>query len=87
MIKNTSFPFTVSTYSSGQAVPRSGIFRVTHKHAVVHEITLLKNHIFPGCSRCSLPVHYAFVNWLPCESASSRIRLLMHGARPALTGL
>jgi hypothetical protein len=87
MIKNTSFPFTVSTYSSGQAVPRSGTFRLTHKHAVVHEITLLKNHTFTGCSRCSLPVLYAFVNWLPCESASSRIRLLMHRARPALSGL
>jgi hypothetical protein len=87
MIKNTSFPFTVSTYSSGQAVPRSDTFRLTHKHAVVHEIKLVKNHISPGCSHCSLPVHYAFVSWLPCESASSRIRLLMHRARPVLSGL
>jgi hypothetical protein len=86
MQKSTSFPFSVSTYFSGQAVPRSGTFRFNHKHAGVHQIALLKNHIFPSCSHCSHPVHYAFVNWLPYESASSRFRLLMHKAQPLSSG-
>jgi hypothetical protein len=86
MQKSTIFPFSVSTYSSGQQVPRSGTFRFNHKHAKLHEIALLKDHIFPSCSHCGLAVHYAFVNWLPYESASSRFRLLMHKAQPLSSG-
>jgi hypothetical protein len=82
MKKSMTFPFPASTYSSGEVVPRSGTFRLTHKHAVIHEIALLKSHVFPSCSHCSLPVHYVFVNWLPTETVSSRFRLLMHTSQP-----
>jgi hypothetical protein len=87
MKKSTTFPFTVSMYSSGEVVPRSGNFRLTHPHAVIHELALLKDHIFPSCSHCSLPVRYAFVNWLPTETVSSRFRLLMHTSQPLDSGL
>ncbi len=78
---------TSKTYLSGQPVPRSGTFRLQHRHSSVHEITLLRDHIFPSCPRCTAVVNYTCLNWLPSESASSRFRLLMHKAQPLVSAL
>lgn len=87
MFEEFPAPSVVKDYSSGEPVPRSGTFRLKHRHSGIREITLLKNHIFPSCSHCAAPVHYTFVNWLPSESASSRFRLLMHKPQPLVSAL
>jgi hypothetical protein len=72
-------------FESGQLVPRSGTYRAIHRHPVAREVLLLKNHIFPNCVQCSVPIQFATVNWVPRESASARYRLLMHKRQPLVT--
>jgi hypothetical protein len=41
------------TYKTGQTVPHSGIYRVSHsEHRLPHEVTLLRANTFPPCSKC-----------------------------------
>src|SRR5690348_1993855 len=41
---------------TGVAVPKSGSYRVYHpQHSLPQEVTLLKDHSFPRCSRCGEP--------------------------------
>lgn len=52
-------------FRTGQNVPESGIYRVTHgEHRLPHDVTLLKHQQFPRCSKCDRlvvfePVHLA----------------------------
>ena len=41
-------------FVSGDMVPQSGIYRITHDpaHMEVHEVTALKGHRFPHCRHC-----------------------------------
>src|SRR5438105_203086 len=40
-------------FSSGEAVPTSGIYKVTHaEHRLPHEVTVLSGQIFPPCAKC-----------------------------------
>jgi len=45
---------SASEFKTGQDVPRSGIYIVTHdnNHAEEHEVTCVKDKIFPPCSGC-----------------------------------
>jgi hypothetical protein len=44
----------VMTFRTGQAVPESGIYRVTHRgHRLPHEVTLLRDQTFPRCAKCA----------------------------------
>jgi hypothetical protein len=65
---------------SGKSVPRSGTYGFFHAHSSAHEITLLKDRIFPFCPRCSDPVEFVLIRAVPVESALGRFRLLMHGS-------
>src|SRR5256885_14220300 len=41
------------TYKTGETVPHSGIYRVSHsEHRLPHEVTLLRANAFPPCSKC-----------------------------------
>jgi len=43
-------------FESGQVVPESGLYRVSHEptHVVAHnEWTLIRGHLFPSCPHCS----------------------------------
>jgi hypothetical protein len=41
-------------YRTGQAVPESGIYRISHgEHRLPHEVTLLKDQLFPRCCKCA----------------------------------
>jgi len=43
-----------SRYSTGDLVPATGIYRVTHNlHRLPHEAVLLANERFPKCARCN----------------------------------
>ena len=46
-------------YTTGQQVPTSGIYTVTHRqHRLPHEVTLLKGETFPRCAKCGDLVEY-----------------------------
>jgi len=48
-----------SELRTGCAVPQSGIYSVSHpQHRLPAEVTLLRDHTFPRCARCSDPVYY-----------------------------
>jgi hypothetical protein len=51
----TKFEFDrKAMYRTGQAVPESGIYRITHsEHRLPHEVTLLKDQKFPRCCKCA----------------------------------
>jgi hypothetical protein len=47
------------TYKTGETVPHSGIYRVSHsEHRLPHEVTLLRGNTFPPCSKCGNNVAY-----------------------------
>ena len=46
-------------YTSGQVVPRDGIYRVTHhKHRGSHESVLTRGMRFPSCKICGEQVRF-----------------------------
>ncbi len=50
------------SYTSGQRVPATGIYEVRHReHRVPHEVTLLKDHLFPPCAGCDVAVQFKIV--------------------------
>jgi|SRR5205085_5665085 len=56
----------VNELRTGCTIPQSGIYRVSHpQHRLPQEVTLLKDHFFPRCSRCSEPVYYALERSAP----------------------
>jgi hypothetical protein len=66
-------------FETGQTIPQSGSYSVFHKqHHLRHEVTLLKQHTFPACARCAVPVHFDLLHAVHAESARDRFRLLMH---------
>jgi hypothetical protein len=69
-------------FSTGQRVPRSGIYKILHKHSPADQMTLLRDGHFPTCHRCGIPMNFELVSAVPIESATARFRLLM---RPHIT--
>ncbi|HXA83814.1 MAG TPA: hypothetical protein VNZ47_01985 [Candidatus Dormibacteraeota bacterium] len=66
-------------FETGQVVPQSGSYTVSHKpHLLTREATLLKEHIFPACAKCMVPVHFDLLHAVQTESAQDKFRLLMH---------
>jgi hypothetical protein len=56
---------------SGCAVIESGIYRVLHsQHRLPAEITLIRDHSFPRCSKCSEPVYFELVRSAPFIGAN-----------------
>ena len=56
----------VMTFRTGQTVPESGIYRVTHSgHRLPHEVTLLKDQQFPRCSKCADLVEFEVIAVAP----------------------
>ena len=55
-----SHPPTAGRYArSGETILVSGIYRVHHKqHRVPHEVTLIRNEIFPPCEKCHEAVRF-----------------------------
>ena len=51
-------------FATGDTVPESGIYQVTHKdHRLPHEVTLLAGQIFPRCSKCNDRVFFEAVRY------------------------
>ncbi|MGC2694497.1 MAG: hypothetical protein WA738_01780 [Candidatus Angelobacter sp.] len=53
-------------YTSPNAIPETGIYRVIHaQHRLAHEVTLIKGQIFPPCAKCRNEVRFELVRGLP----------------------
>jgi len=53
-------------HSTGQVIPASGIYRVTHsQHNVPEEVTLLKGEKFPRCAKCRKPIEFELIHAAP----------------------
>ena len=49
-------------FRAGDAIPKSGIYRVYHvNHRVSHEVTLLRGEVFPRCEQCGDATHFELV--------------------------
>jgi hypothetical protein len=59
-------PAAKQIFKTGETVPESGIYRVTHaEHRLPHEVTLLKGAQFPRCSKCKEAVTFRVVALAP----------------------
>ena len=66
-------------FETGEIIPQSGSYAVSHKpHLLTREATLLKEHVFPACAKCIVPVHFDLLHAVQTESAREKFRLLMH---------
>lgn len=73
--------------STGDVVPRSGIYRVFHHHHLATQVPLLRNGVFPECRTCTTPLEFELLRAVPVESARSRFRLLMQPNAPNLAAV
>jgi hypothetical protein len=83
-------------FKTGDAIPKSGIYRVMHSaHRLPHEVTLLKGEKFPKCQKCTDAVTFTLIRALNYRTVvtefSWRVRLyelpvVEDGALPAKTG-
>lgn len=64
-------------YVTGQLIPASGTYRVTHAHPMRREINLLGGNFFPRCAQCGRVVEFELIRETASESAQNRFRLLM----------
>jgi hypothetical protein len=50
------------TFRTGEPIAESGIYRVIHKaHRLPHEVTLLRDQVFPRCAKCRDEVKFEIV--------------------------
>jgi hypothetical protein len=53
-------------FRCGQLIQESGIYRVVHgNHRLPHEVTLLRDQLFPKCTKCDDAVYYQLVRSAP----------------------
>ena len=53
-------------FHCGEKILESGIYRVVHRnHRLPHEVTLLRDQLFPKCSRCEGSVYFELVRSAP----------------------
>ena len=53
-------------FAPGEAVPESGIYRVTHQeHREDHPVQALKGEIFPSCRKCRQQVRFRL--WMEAD--------------------
>jgi hypothetical protein len=53
-------------FRCGDKILESGIYRVYHrKHRLAHEVTLLRDQLFPKCIKCEDSVYFELVRSAP----------------------
>src|SRR5438270_6623078 len=53
-------------FRCGDKILESGIYRVVHRnHRLPHEVTLLRDQLFPKCTRCEDSVYFELVRSAP----------------------
>jgi hypothetical protein len=69
----------VEKFNTGDTVPESGIYRVTHAgHRLPHEVTLLSGQIFPRCSKCKDHVQFEVVRHAPHIQAQPGFNVVVY---------
>src|SRR5438105_1842344 len=69
----------VNELRTGCTIPDSGIYRVSHaQHRLPQEVTLLKDHLFPRCSRCTEPVYYTLERSAPAGISPYRFSVNLY---------
>jgi hypothetical protein len=59
-------PASRKQFRCGDKIPESGIYRVVHhKHRLPHEVTLLRDELFPRCIKCEEEVFFQLVRSAP----------------------
>ena len=62
-------------FSSGTAIPESGLYRVLHAgHRGSHEAVLLRGELFPRCHVCAENVQFELLQAVPHLSADENFR-------------
>lgn len=64
-------------FRAGTRIRESGIYRVHHSdHRACHEVTLLRNEVFPPCLKCGESVYFELIRSYPeLEHNDFRVRL------------
>jgi YjzC-like protein len=66
-------------FNTGQTVPQSGIYRVTHAgHRLPHEVTLIAGEIFPRCSKCKDAVQFEAVRHATLAQADRSFKIVVY---------
>jgi hypothetical protein len=53
-------------FRCGEKIVESGIYRVIHRnHRLPHEVTLLRDQLFPKCTKCEDSVYFELVRSAP----------------------
>ncbi len=53
-------------FRCGEKIPENGIYRVVHRsHRLPHEVTLLRDQLFPRCIKCEDSVYFELVRSAP----------------------
>ena len=59
-------PRSRKQFRCGEKIIESGIYRVVHdKHRLPHEVTLLRDQLFPRCIKCEGSVYFELVRSAP----------------------
>lgn len=67
------------TFSTGQTVPHSGIYRVLHAgHRLPHEVTLVAGEIFPRCSKCKDAVQFQSIRQATLAHADKSFKIVVY---------
>jgi hypothetical protein len=62
LVKSAEPEMEQVTFRTGERITRSGIYQVIHrKHRLPHEVTLLRDEIFPRCAKCDDQVKFRLV--------------------------
>lgn len=66
-------------FNTGETVPETGIYRVTHSgHRLPHEVTLLANQVFPRCSKCQNAVQFEAVRHASLIEADKSFKVVIY---------
>jgi hypothetical protein len=61
-----NMPKETKQFRCGDKILESGIYRVFHRnHRLAHEVTLLRDQLFPKCAKCDDSVHFELIRSAP----------------------
>ena len=69
-------PFVVRKYKTGDRVPETGIYNVTHDHhRLQHQVIIIRDEKFPRCGKCADSVFFELDYAVPTLLESDFIRV------------
>jgi hypothetical protein len=71
-------PKATKLFRCGDRIAENGIYRVVHRrHRLPHEVTLLRDQLFPQCAKCKDSVYFELVR-TASEMALSGFRVALY---------